>query len=76
MRLFRKQYPVSELDHPCAHGGTNNCWREPKRYPDGICNYDLRCNGIDDYPQCLSGNIELKKYDENDCSGIIVIRIA
>ena len=73
MQLSKKRYLILELDHPCAHGETNNCWREPKKYPDDICNYDLRCNGIDDYPKCLSGTIELKKYDESNCSGIIVI---
>ena len=76
MLLFRKTCHISELDHPCAHGEANTCWRDQKRYPDDICNYDLRCNGIDDYTNCLFGNIELKKYDENECSGIFVIRSA
>ena len=74
MRLFKEKYHNSELDHPCAHQETTNCWREPKGYPDDICNYDLRCNGIEDYPKCLSGRIELKKHYENKCSGTIVIR--
>ena len=64
--LLTLNHYIADLNHTCkSHNGPKGCWADP---PENICNFDLQCNGIDDYKYCSGVTYKLEDMDEMNCN--------